>query len=93
MPTVSGGHFALSVYIFINSLMTCTCGSGFQIWYDNVPHPKLVEYKKEQNWVVKSGDYLVFPGGGTQFKEGVNHYIEFIEKVCQEVASQNLSKL
>jgi len=46
-----------------------------------VPHPKLVEYKKEQNWVVKSGDYLVFPGGGTQFKEGVNHYAEFIEKV------------
>lgn len=54
---------------------------GFQIWYDNVPHPKLVEYKKEQNWVVKSGDYLVFPGGGTQFKEGVNHYTEYIEKV------------
>ncbi|KAG2406725.1 methyltransferase protein [Vigna angularis] len=54
---------------------------GFQIWYDNVPHPKLVEYKKEQNWVVKSGDYLVFPGGGTQFKEGVNHYTEYIEKL------------
>ena len=31
--------------------------------------------------MVKSGDYLVFPGGGTQFKEGVNHYTEFIEKV------------
>lgn len=52
-----------------------------QIWYDNVPHPKLVEYKKEQNWVVKSGEYLVFPGGGTQFKDGVNHYINFIQKV------------
>ena len=31
--------------------------------------------------MVKSGEYLVFPGGGTQFKEGVNHYINFIEKV------------
>lgn len=50
------------------------------IWYDNVPHPKLVEYKKDQNWVRKSGDYLVFPGGGTQFKDGVTKYIEFIEK-------------
>ncbi|KAI3866303.1 hypothetical protein MKW98_007958 [Papaver atlanticum] len=50
------------------------------IWYDNVPHPKLVEYKKDQNWVRKSGDYLVFPGGGTQFKEGVMNYINFIEK-------------
>jgi hypothetical protein len=52
-----------------------------QIWYDNVPHPKLVEYKKDQHWVVKSGEYLKFPGGGTQFKDGVDHYIEFIEKV------------
>ncbi|KAH7839644.1 hypothetical protein Vadar_006701 [Vaccinium darrowii] len=50
------------------------------IWFDNVPHPKLVEYKKDQNWVRKSGEYLVFPGGGTQFKDGVTHYIEFVEK-------------
>jgi hypothetical protein len=57
------------------------CLSVFQIWYDNVPHPKLVEYEKDQNWVRKSGNYLVFPGGGTQFKEGVTSYIEFIEKV------------
>ncbi|RDX84361.1 putative methyltransferase PMT23, partial [Mucuna pruriens] len=63
------------------------------IWYDNVPHLKLVEYKKEQNWVVKSGDYLVFPGGGTQFKEGVNHYTKFIEKVDHHLASHNLPKL
>ncbi|KAF5771039.1 putative S-adenosyl-L-methionine-dependent methyltransferase [Helianthus annuus] len=50
------------------------------IWFDNVPHLKLVEYKKEQNWVKRSGNYLLFPGGGTQFKEGVNHYIQYIEK-------------
>ncbi|GAB2288298.1 hypothetical protein Dimus_022638 [Dionaea muscipula] len=50
------------------------------IWFDNVPHPKLVEYKKDQNWVRKSGNYLVFPGGGTQFKDGVTNYIAFIEK-------------
>ncbi|KAL3524006.1 hypothetical protein ACH5RR_016840 [Cinchona calisaya] len=50
------------------------------IWYSNVPHPKLVEYKKDQHWVLKSDDYLVFPGGGTQFKDGVGHYIESIEK-------------
>ncbi|MQL74907.1 hypothetical protein Taro_007284 [Colocasia esculenta] len=51
------------------------------IWFDNVPHPKLVEYKKDQNWVQRSGDFLVFPGGGTQFKEGVTSYIQFIEEV------------
>lgn len=56
----------------------------FQVWYNNVPHPKLVEYKKDQHWVVKSGEYLVFPGGGTQFKDGVDHYIGYIQKVsCQ----------
>ncbi|XP_059666783.1 probable methyltransferase PMT23 [Cornus florida] len=55
------------------------------IWFDNVPHPKLVEYKKEQNWVRSSGDFLVFPGGGTQFKHGVSHYIDFIEETWPEI--------
>lgn len=40
-----------------------------------------MDYKKDQHWVVKSGDYFVFPGGGTQFKDGVNNYIESIQKV------------
>ncbi|KAK6145542.1 hypothetical protein DH2020_022362 [Rehmannia glutinosa] len=51
------------------------------IWYSNVPHPKLVEYKKDQRWVLKSDDYFIFPGGGTQFKNGVNYYIESIVKI------------
>ncbi|KAF5736544.1 hypothetical protein HS088_TW14G00688 [Tripterygium wilfordii] len=55
------------------------------IWYSNVPHPKLVEYKKDQNWVRKSGDYFVFPGGGTQFKDGVKNYIDFIEKTLPNI--------
>lgn len=64
----------------------------WQIWYDNVPHSKLIEYKKDQNWVRRSDDYLVFPGGGTQFKEGVNKYIQFIEEV-QFTLSSGLSLL
>lgn len=55
------------------------------IWYNNVPHPKLVEYKKDQNWVRKSGDYFVFPGGGTQFKAGVTRYIRFIEQIMPQI--------
>ncbi|XP_010922607.1 probable methyltransferase PMT23 [Elaeis guineensis] len=55
------------------------------IWYNNVPHPKLVEYKKDQNWVQRSGDYLVFPGGGTQFKQGVTSYIQFIEQILPTI--------
>ncbi|KAL6616316.1 hypothetical protein ACP70R_038586 [Stipagrostis hirtigluma subsp. patula] len=55
------------------------------IWYNNVPHPKLVEYKKDQNWVRKSGNYFVFPGGGTQFKTGVTAYIRFIEQIMPNI--------
>uniref|UniRef100_A0A0E0JQI8 Methyltransferase n=1 Tax=Oryza punctata TaxID=4537 RepID=A0A0E0JQI8_ORYPU len=55
------------------------------IWYNNVPHPKLVEYKKDQNWVRKFGNYFVFPGGGTQFKAGVTKYIRFIQQIMPNI--------
>ncbi|KAL6841281.1 hypothetical protein ACP4OV_028799 [Aristida adscensionis] len=61
------------------------CTEWTAIWYNNVPHPKLVEYKKDQNWVKRSGDYLVFPGGGTQFKDGVARYIQFIEQIMPAI--------
>ena len=57
------------------------CLTMVQIWYSNVPHPGLVSYKKDQNWVKRSGEKLLFPGGGTQFKHGAHHYIEFIQQV------------
>ncbi|PWZ39607.1 putative methyltransferase PMT26 [Zea mays] len=57
-----------------------------QIWYNNVPHTKLVEYKGHQNWVKVSGEYLTFPGGGTQFKHGALHYIDFIQEAKKDVA-------
>ncbi|MCO5548641.1 hypothetical protein L7F22_002100 [Adiantum nelumboides] len=43
-----------------------------EVWFSNVPHLGLVSYKKDQNWVKKSGDKLIFPGGGTQFKHGAS---------------------
>lgn len=52
-----------------------------QIWYANVPHTKLAQIKGHQNWVKVTGDYLTFPGGGTQFKHGALHYIDFIQEV------------
>ncbi|KAL9257290.1 E3 ubiquitin-protein ligase RGLG3-like protein [Drosera capensis] len=58
-----------------------------RIWYNNVPHTKLVEVKGHQNWVKVSGEYLSFPGGGTQFKHGALHYIEFIENVLRRQES------
>ena len=55
--------------------------SLLQIWYSNVPHTKLAVIKGHQNWVKVTGEYLTFPGGGTQFKHGALHYIDFIQEV------------
>ncbi|CAN8264455.1 unnamed protein product [Cochlearia groenlandica] len=57
-----------------------------KIWYTNVPHTKLAEYKGHQNWVKVSGEYLTFPGGGTQFKHGALHYIDFIQESVSAIA-------
>lgn len=57
-----------------------------KIWYYNVPHTKLAEIKGHQNWVKVSGEFLTFPGGGTQFKNGALHYIEFIEESMPDIA-------
>ncbi|CAM6129217.1 unnamed protein product [Calypogeia fissa] len=56
-----------------------------KVWHANVPHDKLVTYKQDQNWVKKQGDYLVFPGGGTQFKNGALQYISTIEKTWEDI--------
>lgn len=57
-----------------------------KIWYYNVPHTKLAQIKGHQNWVKVSGEYLTFPGGGTQFKHGALHYIDFIEESLPDIA-------
>ncbi|GMH00900.1 hypothetical protein Nepgr_002739 [Nepenthes gracilis] len=57
-----------------------------KIWFSNVPHTRLAEYKGHQNWVKIMGQYLTFPGGGTQFKFGALHYIDFIQKTLPEIS-------
>ncbi|KAL3524797.1 hypothetical protein ACH5RR_013169 [Cinchona calisaya] len=57
-----------------------------KIWYHNVPHTKLAEVKGHQNWVKVTGEYLTFPGGGTQFKHGALHYIDFIQQSVPDIA-------
>lgn len=57
-----------------------------QIWYSNVPHAKLAEVKGHQNWVKVTGDHLTFPGGGTQFKNGALHYIDFIQDSLKNIS-------
>ncbi|KAL5555428.1 hypothetical protein UlMin_037664 [Ulmus minor] len=57
-----------------------------KIWYSNVPHTKLAQIKGHQNWVKVTGEYLTFPGGGTQFKHGALHYIDFIQETVSDIA-------
>ncbi|KAF3787094.1 putative methyltransferase [Nymphaea thermarum] len=57
-----------------------------KIWYHNVPHTLLAEVKGHQNWVKVSGEHLIFPGGGTQFKNGAQHYIDFIQEMVPNIA-------
>ncbi|XP_062230179.1 probable methyltransferase PMT24 [Phragmites australis] len=57
-----------------------------RIWYSNVPHTKLVAVKGHQNWVKVSGQYLTFPGGGTQFIHGALHYIDFLQQSVRGIA-------
>ncbi|XP_027158058.1 probable methyltransferase PMT27 [Coffea eugenioides] len=57
-----------------------------KIWYHNVPHTKLAEVKGHQNWVKVSGEFLTFPGGGTQFIHGALHYMDFLEEAVPDIA-------
>ncbi|KAE9596593.1 hypothetical protein Lal_00007880 [Lupinus albus] len=57
-----------------------------KIWYHNVPHTLLAEVKGHQNWVKVTGEYLSFPGGGTQFIHGALHYIDFLQQAEAGIA-------
>ncbi|PRQ47493.1 putative S-adenosyl-L-methionine-dependent methyltransferase [Rosa chinensis] len=57
-----------------------------KIWYHNVPHTLLAEVKGHQNWVKVSGEFLTFPGGGTQFIHGALLYIDFLQNAVPNLA-------
>ncbi|KAK9165537.1 hypothetical protein Scep_000728 [Stephania cephalantha] len=54
--------------------------SKWKILYGNIEHPKLASYIKKRNWLVQSGEYLIFPQNQSEFKGGVSHYIDFVEE-------------
>ncbi|CAI0459772.1 unnamed protein product [Linum tenue] len=56
-----------------------------KIWYHNVPHTKLAQVKGHQNWVKVTGEFLTFPGGGTQFIHGALHYIDFLQRAVPKI--------
>ncbi|RDY01588.1 putative methyltransferase PMT11, partial [Mucuna pruriens] len=56
-----------------------------EVWYNNVPHTRLVEDKGGQNWIYRDNDKFKFPGGGTQFIHGANEYLDHIAKMIPEI--------
>lgn len=57
-----------------------------EVWYSNVPHAQLAEYKGGQNWIVVYKDKFRFPGGGTQFIHGADQYLDQISKMIPAIA-------
>lgn len=49
--------------------------------FANVPHKTLTIEKAVQNWVQYEGDVFRFPGGGTQFPQGADKYIDQLASV------------
>ncbi|KAG5052986.1 hypothetical protein JHK87_005184 [Glycine soja] len=56
-----------------------------EVWYNNVPHPRLVEDKGGQNWITRGKDKFRFPGGGTQFIHGADQYLDHISEMVPDI--------
>ncbi|KNA19514.1 hypothetical protein SOVF_061070 [Spinacia oleracea] len=56
-----------------------------EVWFNNVPHTRLVEDKGGQNWISIKGDKFVFPGGGTQFIHGADQYLDQISQMVPDI--------
>lgn len=70
--------FVLVDFVYSPKGMFCFC---LKVWFNNVPHTRLVEDKSGQNWIYKENDKFKFPGGGTQFIHGADQYLDQISKV------------
>ncbi|XP_077238920.1 S-adenosyl-L-methionine-dependent methyltransferases superfamily protein [Tasmannia lanceolata] len=57
-----------------------------EVWFSNVPHPRLVEDKGGQNWISIYKDKFKFPGGGTQFIHGADQYLDQMSQMVPDIA-------
>ncbi|XP_072961546.1 probable methyltransferase PMT11 [Typha angustifolia] len=68
-------------------------GSRDEVWFNNVPHTRLVEDKGGQNWISRDKDKFKFPGGGTQFIHGADQYLDQISKMVPEISFGNHTRV
>ncbi|KAL6126665.1 hypothetical protein ACLB2K_074711 [Fragaria x ananassa] len=56
-----------------------------EVWFNNVPHTRLVEDKGGQNWITRQKNRFKFPGGGTQFIHGADEYLDHMSKMISDI--------
>ncbi|KAM0899627.1 hypothetical protein ACQ4PT_021151 [Festuca glaucescens] len=56
-----------------------------KIWYGNVGHPRLSSYVKDNSWLNRTGEHLVFLAEESEFKGGAKHYIETIDEMVPDI--------
>ncbi|KAH0458671.1 hypothetical protein IEQ34_011485 [Dendrobium chrysotoxum] len=59
--------------------------SKSKVLFGNVAHPKLSAFVKTKKWVNVSGEYLTFPSQESEFKGGVQHYLDSIEEMVPDI--------
>ncbi|KAJ0705111.1 putative S-adenosyl-L-methionine-dependent methyltransferase [Helianthus annuus] len=64
-----------------------------EVWFSNVPHAQLAEYKGGQNWINVDKDKFKFPGGGTQFIHGADKYLDQISQMVPEITFGNHTRV
>ncbi|XP_044508514.1 probable methyltransferase PMT11 [Mangifera indica] len=64
-----------------------------EVWYNNVPHTKLVEDKGGQNWISRKKDKFTFPGGGTQFIHGADQYLNQFSQMVPNITWGNQTRV
>ncbi|XP_044460932.1 probable methyltransferase PMT11 [Mangifera indica] len=64
-----------------------------EVWYNNVPHTKLVEDKGGQNWISREKDKFKFPGGGTQFIHGADQYLNQFSQMVPNITWGNRTRV
>ncbi|CAN6874733.1 unnamed protein product [Brassica oleracea] len=67
--------------------------SRAEVWFNNVPHTRLVEDKGGQNWILEENDKFKFPGGGTQFIHGADQYLDQISQMVPDVSFGNHTRV
>nr|GME04729.1 probable methyltransferase PMT10 [Ipomoea batatas] len=57
-----------------------------EVWVSNIPQTSLVDNKEGQNLISRNESKFIFPGGGTQFPNGVEQHLDQISKMVPDIA-------